>query len=93
MSLHTWHHQGPCKPSSYPPSHSTLTGAELPQAKKSSIYVNRVASAVSDFLLPCRLWPARLLYQGVGVLQARILEHIGQYWFPYPPRGLYFLLP
>jgi len=28
-----------------------------------------------------------------GVLQARILEHIGQYWFPYPSRALYFLLP
>ena len=29
----------------------------------------------------------------VGVLQARILEHIGQYWLPYPSRALYFLLP
>ena len=28
-----------------------------------------------------------------GVLQARILEHIGQYWLPYPSRALYFLLP
>ena len=28
-----------------------------------------------------------------GVLQARILEHIGQYWSPYPSRALYFLLP
>ena len=47
MSLHTWHHQGPCKPSSYPPSHSTLTGAELPQANKSCIYAHRVTSVVS----------------------------------------------
>ena len=29
---------------------------------------------------------------GRGVLQARILEHIGQYWLPYPSRVLYFLL-
>ena len=28
-----------------------------------------------------------------GVLQARILERIGQYWLPYPSRALYFLLP
>ena len=28
-----------------------------------------------------------------GFLQARILEHIGQYWLPYLSRALYFLLP
>ena len=28
-----------------------------------------------------------------GVLQARTLEPIGQYWLPYPSRALYFLLP
>ena len=28
-----------------------------------------------------------------GVLQARILELIGQYWLPYTSRTLYFLLP
>jgi len=28
-----------------------------------------------------------------GVLQARILDCIGQYWLPYPSRSLYFLLP
>ena len=28
-----------------------------------------------------------------GVLQARILEHIGQYWLSCPSRALYFLLP
>ena len=27
-----------------------------------------------------------------GVLQARILERIGQYWLPYSSRALYFLL-
>ena len=54
MSLHTWHHQGPCKPSSCPPSHSTLTGAELPQAKKSYIYAHSVTLVVSD---SATLWP------------------------------------
>ena len=34
MSLHTWRRQGPRKPRAGPPSPSTLTGAELPQAKK-----------------------------------------------------------
>ena len=48
------------------PSHSTLTGAELPQAKKSCVCAHRVASVVSDSLRPCRLWPARLLCQGWG---------------------------
>ena len=28
-----------------------------------------------------------------GVLQGRILEGTGQYWFPCPSRALYFLLP
>ena len=30
---------------------------------------------------------------GRGIPQARILEHIGQYWLPYPSRELYFQLP
>ena len=28
-----------------------------------------------------------------GILEARILDRIGQYWLPYPSRALYFLLP
>ena len=28
-----------------------------------------------------------------GVLQAGILERIGQYWLPYPSGALYFQLP
>ena len=30
---------------------------------------------------------------GRGILQAKILEHMGQHWLPYPSRALYFLLP
>ena len=55
------------------------------------VYVLRVALVVSNSLWPCRLWAARLLCP--GVLQARILERIGQYWLPYPSRALYFLQP
>ena len=66
--------------------------AELPQAAEThlaSILTGSLRSCPT--LQPCRLWPARLLSQ--GVLQARILERIGQHWLPYPPRALYFLLP
>ena len=50
--------------------------------KKSCIYVDRVTLVVSNSLQPQR-----------GVLQARILELIGQHWLPYPSRASYFLLP
>ena len=36
------------------------------EKKKSCIYVHRVTLVVSDSLQSCRLWPARLLCQGVG---------------------------
>ena len=39
MSLDIWSHQSPCKPSSCTTFKLILTGAELPQAKKSYIYV------------------------------------------------------
>ena len=47
-----------------PPSSSTPTGAELPQAKKSWVYAPGVTAVVSDPLKPCELWPVRLLCQG-----------------------------
>ena len=59
--------------------------------KKSCVYAGRLGLVLSNSLWPCRLWSARLLCQ--GVLQARILEHIGQYWLPSPSKALYFLLP
>ena len=49
-----------------PPSRSTLTGAELSQEKKSCIYVYRVTSVMYESLRPCRLWPARFLFQRGG---------------------------
>ena len=69
-------------------------GQSCYRQKKCYVYIHRVTLVVFDSLQPCRLWPARLLCQGgIGYLQARILEHIGQYWLPYPSRALYFLLP
>ena len=85
MSPQTWHRQVPTSQAAVPPTCSTLTGAELTPAKRPCIYTHRV---VSDSLRPCRPW-----LSGRRILQARILEHIGQYWFPCPSRALYFLLP
>ena len=89
MSLHTWGCQGPRKPSSF-----TLNShwGELPQAKIV------LCLCVQDHLGRVRLCnsvdcglPGFSVRE--GVLRARILEHMGQYWLPYPSRALYFLLP
>ena len=93
MSLHTWRHQGPCKSSSCATFMLNSHWGRAATGKKPCFYALRVVLVVSNSLHPCRLWPARLLCQGGGALQAGILEHIGQYWLPYPSRALYFLLP
>ena len=49
--------------------------------KISCLFVPRVTSILPSSLYTCRLRPARLLCQ--GVLQARILEPVGQDWLPY----------
>ena len=63
MSLHTWLHQSPHKPSSCATFLLNPPWAELPQAKKSCIYVCRVTLVVFNSLQPCGLWPTRLLCQ------------------------------
>ena len=63
-----------------PHSCSTLAGEELPQAKKNLASMHMGLLQLCPTLRPCGLWTARLLCQ--GVLQARILECIGQYWLP-----------
>jgi len=81
----------PASQAAAPPSCSTLTGAELPQAKT-------LASMCSGLFWSC---PTRCIpidcglpgFSVRGALWATILEHIGQYWLPYPSRALYFLLP
>ena len=78
---------GPSKPSSCTPSHSALTGAELPQAKKKKN--QSLASMCTRSLRSCLTlcdsvdWPARLLYQGGGSPG----ENTGACWpilLPYP---------
>ena len=97
MSLNTWRHQGPCKPSSCTTFTLNSHWAELPQAKKKKKkkvlclcalghlgpvqFCNPVDCGLPDFSVR------------EGLLQARILECIGQYWLPYLSRTLYFLLP
>ena len=83
----------PTSQAAAPPSRSTLTGAELATGKKKNLASIHTRS----------LWSCSSLCDPVdcglpgfsvrGVLQARILECISQYWLPYPSRALYFLLP
>ena len=76
MSLHTWHHQGPHKPSSC--ASFTLNphwGRAATGKKKVCIYAHRITLAVSNSLRCCRLWPARLLRQGCSPG-----KNTGAYW-------------
>ena len=75
------------------PSCSTLTGAELPQAKK--ILRPWAQGSFGPVWLVATLWTVacQASLSGRGVLWAGILKCIGQYWFPCPSRALYLLLP
>ena len=67
----------PASQAAAPPSRSTLTGAELPQAKNVlHLFVQGRFSRV-DSLRPCRLWPARLLCRGGGFSRQ-------EYWSYWP---------
>ena len=66
MSLHTWCHQGPCKPSSCAnfmlnPQWSRATTGKK---KNSCVYALRVVSLMSNSLQPCRLWLGSFLCRG-----------------------------
>ena len=78
-----------------PPSCSTLTRAELTQAKKKKKKVLHLHMQ-SLQLCPTLCKPVDCELPGFSVkrvLQARILECIGRHWLPYPSRALYILLP
>ena len=98
MSLNTWLCQGPCKPSSCTTfmlnSHWSRAATGKKKKKKKSLVFMRAGSLRSCLTL-CDPIDCGLPGFSVrdGVLQAKILEHIGQYWLPYPSRALYFLLP
>ena len=93
MSLHTWHCQSPCKPSSCTTfmlnSHwgSADTGKKLVLSLRRQGHFGRV-----QLFMTLRTVACQASLSGRGVF-SKILELIGQYWLPYPSRALYFLLP
>ena len=87
VSLHTWCHQGPCKPSSCatftlnPHCDRAATGK-----KKKVLYLCAQGRfRLSDSMPPCRLWPARFLCQGWGFSRQ-------EYWSILAKTGLHALL-
>ena len=88
MSLHTWLHQSPCKPSSCATFMFNPHWAELPQTK-----INVLLLCTQGHCGRVQLFPLHCGLSGFsigGVLQARILECIGQYWLSYPSGALLF---
>jgi len=66
MSLHTWHHQGPHKPSSCATVMLNSHWSRATTGKKKSCASAAGSLQQCPTLRPCRLWPARLLCQGGG---------------------------
>ena len=88
----TWHHQGPCKPSSCATFTLNSHWGRAATGKK-SLASMRAGSLQSH---PTLCNPVDCGLPGFSVrrvLQARILKCIGQYWLRYLSRALYFLLP
>ena len=89
MSLQTCAARAPTSQAAALPSCSTLTGTELPRAKE--VLCLCTQGRFGSVRLTVTLWTvARQASLSLrGVLQARILERIGQYWWPYPSRALF----
>ena len=91
-ALHTGHHQGPYKPSSC----TTF----MPNPHWGQSYHSQKVLCLSTQGCFGHVWIFVTLWTvacqdsllGRGVLQARILEPIGQCWLPYPSRALYAAL-
>ena len=93
MSLHTWHRQGPCKLSSCPTfMFNSHWGRAATGKNVLYLFMKDCFGSVQTLCDPLD-YDLPGFSIGEGVLQARILERIGQYWLPYPSRALYFLLP
>ena len=76
MSLHTWHLQGPRKPSSCATFTLNSHWGRAATGKKSLESMHEG----SLWLSPALCDPGDCGLSGQGILQARILEHIAQYW-------------
>ena len=89
MALHTWHRQGLCKPRSCTTFMLSSHWGRAATGKK-ILHLCRQGMLRS---CPTLCNPVDYGLPGFslrGVLQARILERIGQYWLPYPSRALLF---
>ena len=93
MSLHTWCCQGPLKPSSC--ATFTLNSHWSRAASGKKTVLRLCAQGPFDSVRLETLWPVacQASLSGRAVLHAKILEHTGQYWLPYPSRVLQFLMP
>ena len=94
MSPHPWCHQSPRKPGSCATFMLNSHWGRAATGKKSLVPMSTGLLWQGLTLcdpVDCGL-PGFSVRDG-GLLQARILECIGQYWLPYPSRALYFLPP
>ena len=93
MSQHTWRHQVPRKPSSCITFTLNSHWGRAATGKK-RLVSTRARGRCGPVRLFATLWTVacQASLSGRRVLQARILEPIGQYWLPYL-LGHYFLLP
>ena len=64
MSLHTWCHQTPCKPSSCSTFTLNSHWGRAATGKMSCVHACTATLVMSNSLQPYRLWPARFLCQG-----------------------------
>ena len=83
MFLHTWPCQGPTKPSGCTTFTLNSHWGRAATSKKNPVFMN--AGSLQSSLTLCDPVDCGLPGFSVreGVLQARILEHSGQYWLPY----------
>ena len=84
----------PASQASVPPSCPTLTGAQLPQAKKVLCLFEQGHFGHVQLFVTLKTVACQASLSGTGVLQARILECIGQYLVlpePLLPKQLHHL--
>ena len=93
MSLHSSYHQGPHKPSSCATFMLTSHWGRTATGKKSLVPLQQGCFSSVWLFVTLQTVACQASLSGRGLLQARILERVGQYWLPYPYRALYFLLP
>ena len=92
MSLHTCHHQGPCKPGTCATFTLNPYWGRAAAGKKKVLHLC-MQGRFGYVQLFVNLWTVACQASLSGGSLARILECIDQYWLPYPSRALYVQLP